>query len=380
MNKTRKFWLDTMLKIVTPVLTALKEDRLKESMPVECANGVTDRENYTYLEAFGRTVVGMAPWLGCKTLSSEEEELRRQYAETVRECIKVATNEHSKDFMNFSYGHQPIVDAAFLAQGILRAPHELWEPLDIETKERLIKAMKNTRTRKPYICNWLLFSAMTEAFLHHVGDESWDRMRIDYALLKHMEWYKGDGWYSDGNDFHLDYYNSYVIQPMLIEILKEVGDEEPSWKKMTEQVWQRGARFATYLENFISPEGTYPLVGRSLTYRFGAFHLLSLTAYSHRLEKDIKPAQVRNALTKVIERTLKSPDNFDGQGWLTIGVCGHQPNMGENYISTGSLYLCSSVFLPLGLDENDEFWSSKDEPFTMQKLWSGENLHAKHAL
>ena len=33
--------------------------------------------------------------------------------------------------MNFTHGRQPVVDAAFLAHGILRAPNELWKKLAI---------------------------------------------------------------------------------------------------------------------------------------------------------------------------------------------------------------------------------------------------------
>ena len=41
--------------------------------------------------------------------------------------------------------------------------------------------------------------------------------------------------------------------------------------------------------------------------------------------------------------------NFDEHGWLTLGFAGHQPQIAERYISTGSLYLCSTVFTALGL-------------------------------
>lgn len=43
-------------------------------------------------------------------------------------------------------------------------------------------------------------------------------MRVDYAIKKHMEWYLGDGMYSDGEKFLCDYYNSFVIQHMLPDI------------------------------------------------------------------------------------------------------------------------------------------------------------------
>ena len=91
--------------------------------------------------------------------------------------------------------------------GVLRSPVELWEKLDDAAKAQLVSAMVSTRVIQPGFNNWLLFSATIEAFLAHVG-EKWDPMRVDYALRQHEEWYKGDGLYGDGPQFHWDYYNS----------------------------------------------------------------------------------------------------------------------------------------------------------------------------
>ena len=77
----------------------------------------------------------------------------------------------------------------------------------------------------PGFNNWLLFSATVEAGLHALGAH-WDRMRVDYALRQHEQWYKGDGAYGDGPDFHWDYYNSFVIQPMLLDVLDACGQDE----------------------------------------------------------------------------------------------------------------------------------------------------------
>ena len=82
---------------------------------------------------------------------------------------------------------------------------------------------------------------------------------------------------------------------------------------------------------------------------------------------------MRCALSAVIERTL-SDSSFDEKGFLVIGICDRQPDLGEGYISTGSLYLCSTAFLTLGLSEKDAFWSDADEPWTQKRIWSGENL------
>ncbi len=378
MNTTRKYWLDTMLKIVTPLLEALSQDRLRKEMPIESKAPM--RENYTYLEGFGRVLVGMAPWLGAKGLCGEEEALRQKYAAIVRRCLDICVDPEAEDKMNFSCGAQPIVDAAFLAEGILRAPEVLWHPLSETTKERLLNAMRETRTRKPGRCNWLLFSAMIECLLHYAEAPDWDPMRIDYALSQHDAWYKGDGWYGDGDVFRWDYYNSFVIQPMQLDVLEEIKGEYPEWDKLIPEAKRRLAHYATHQEHLISPEGTYPLIGRSLTYRFGAFHGLAMAAWKHNLEEGITPAQVRCGLTAVMKRILAFDEMFDENGWLQIGVCGHQPHMGEDYISTGSLYLCSEVFLPLGLPESDPFWSDPDEAWTMKSLWEGTDHQCEHAL
>jgi hypothetical protein len=121
-------------------------------------------------------------------------------------------------------------------------------------------------------------------------------------------------------------------------------------------------------------------VGRSIAYRCGAFHLLAQSALRHALPTEVTPAQVRGALTSVIRRTIDAPNTFDAEGWLRIGFCGHQPGIGETYISTGSLYLCAVGLLPLGLPPGDDFWSAAPQPWTSAKAWSGQPFPIDHAL
>ena len=83
-------------------------------------------------------------------------------------------------------------------------------------------------------------------------------------------------------------------------------------------------------------------------------------------------------MTAVLHRCMDAPGTFDKNHFLTIGLCGHQPGLGEPYISTGSLYLCTSALLPLGLPESDPFWSGADEPWSGVKIWSGEDYPADH--
>ena len=347
-------------------------------MPVEQAAGAT-RQSVTHLEAIGRLLAGLAPWIELAADGSTEGKLRGEYAELTRRAIAQAVDPASPDYMNFTRERQPLVDAAFLAEALLRAPRALRESLDDSTRRNLIAALESTRAIAPGFNNWLLFSATVEAALAKLG-APWDRMRVDYALRQHDQWYKGDGAYGDGPQFHWDYYNSFVIHPMLLDVLDVCRDEMPAWKELSTRVDERARRYAAVLERLVAPDGSFPAIGRSIAYRCGAFHLFASMALRRALPDDVPPSQARGALTAVIRRTLEAPDTFDSNGWLRIGLCGHQPGIGETYISTGSLYLCSVAFLPLGLEPADPFWSSPAQPWTAAKAWRGETFPIDHAL
>jgi hypothetical protein len=374
----RQYFIKTLDKIARPVLEALSKGRLHATMPVEQRAGC-HCESSTHLEAFARTLTGIAPWLRLGSDNTPEGALRSEYIEMALAAIDAATDPASPDYMNYTVGAQPIVDAAFLAHALLRAPDVLLDPLPTRVKENLTRAFMLTREgRKPYFCNWLLFSAMIEAVLHRM-EKQWDRMRVDYALRQHEAWYVGDGAYSDGPDFHFDFYNSFVIQPMLLDILAELGDEYGEWAAMRSPALKRAKRYGAVLERMIAPDGSFPPLGRSIAYRCGAFHLLAQLALSHNLPDCIKPAQVRCALAAVMRRTL-TDDSFTPDGWLCIGLCAHQPSLGESYISTGSLYLASVALLPLGLPDSDPFWRNPPELWTQARVWSGIDCTADKSI
>ena len=373
---TRAYWLETMLRIAGPVLEALSRRELKQRLPEFHA----DRSEFAPLEALGRLACGIAPWLELQGLPEPEERLREQATRQLLEGIDSATDPDSPDAMNFENGGQPLVDAAFLAHALLRAPNRLAGGLSPDAKARVIAALRKTRRQAPNGSNWLFFSAMVEAGLRVLGDENYDRMRISYAVHMFMKWYKGDGAYGDGEPFHWDYYNSFVIQPMLVDLIRTFGSEMGDLRALEPVVMERAQRYAGVLERMISPEGTYPPIGRSLAYRFGAFQLLSQAALQQFLPAELAPEQVRCALTAVMRRTMAAPGTMDAEGWLQPGLVGHQPSLAEGYINTGSLYLCMAVFLPLGLPSSDPFWSAPDKDWTSRLIFGGIDHPADHAI
>jgi hypothetical protein len=368
----RAFWLTHLHRVADPVLEALAAGRLRATMPIEAhPAAAASRPKTTHLEAFGRLLSGIAPWLDLPEAANS--------AALTRQALANALDPKSPDHLQFDIDNQNLVDAAFLALAVLRAPRALNSALKPDLKAQLIAALQSTRVLEPGFNNWLLFAACIEAALSALGAQ-WDEMRVDYALREHMAWYVGDGTYGDGPHFHSDYYNSYVIHPFLLAVLDQVGQHKADWKSFAPIARERATRYAAVQERMIAPDGSYPVLGRSITYRCGAFHQLADTALRGTLPSTVSPAQARCALAAVIARTLIPAGTFDAKGWLQIGLAGHQPALGETYISTGSLYLCANAFLPLGLPADDPFWSTPGTSWTSQKVWSGANLPNDHAI
>jgi hypothetical protein len=379
----RTLWLNTLDKIARPVLSNLAAGTLKEKMPVTLSpkTDVKDKEFRTqasYLEAFGRVMSGIGPWLNGEGGLAEEAAMRDQYRQWALQAIANAVNPSSKDYLRWN-GGQPLVDASFLALGLVRCPW-LWEHLSPAVREQVVAALKITRPTVPSYSNWLLFSGMIEAFFCKYNLE-YDPVRIEFGIREFSQhWYVGDGVFSDGMQYHWDYYNSYVIQPYMTAILEVINEKRKTYSQYAPRFLKIAQRYAEIQERLINADGSFPVTGRSIAYRGGAFHHLADIALRKQLPASLKPAQVRSALTAIIKKTTESPLTFTADGWLNIGLYGLQPDISEGYINTGSIYLCTTIFLPLGLPETDEFWSSPPEPWTSVKAWSGQPVPADHAL
>jgi hypothetical protein len=375
----RQFWLQEMDKMVRPVLYNLAMDSLKMNMPQMTSIRVDNKESrikVQYVEVLGRVLSGISPWLQLEGGTIEEISLRKQYRAWAIQGIKNSLDSNAKDFMNYNIAGQQLVDASFISLAFIRSPW-LWENLDYKNQALMVKSIALTRKFKPGFSNWLLFSAMNEAFMAKYGFE-WDVMRVDYSLQQLEQWYVGDGMYKDGSAFAFDYYNSYVIHPYLGTLMDVIKEKTNAYNRMFDKIKKRNQRYAIIQERLIHTDGSFPATGRSIIYRGAAFHHLADMAWKNRLPNQILPEQARCALTAVIKKTLESPSTYKN-GWLTLGLYGDQPNLADTYNNQGSPYLATNIFLPLGLPDTHPFWANPAVKWSAQKIWSGENFENDHS-
>ena len=390
----RAYWTELAYTMAAPVLENMANGTLQKNMKLELSPTWDNRDKkVAYMECFGRLMAGIAPWLTLPDDDTPEGQKRKQLREWAIKAYTNAVDPESPDYLGWTSGGQTLVDAAYVVESLFRGYKALWEPLSEETKQRYIKELQGLRRYDPPYTNWLLFCGMEESFLMYAGG-SYDAFRIKMAMSKVEEWYIGDGLYSDGPSFAFDYYNAFVIQPMYIECLQMVaakqpnntylirshGDKRNGAKNRLEVVTERMQKYAVILERFISPEGTFPVVGRSIPYRLAVLQPLAMLAWQKQLPKELSNGQVRAGITAVMKRMFegKGKTNFTEDGYLTIGFVGSHPNVADWYTNNGSLYMTSLAFMPLGLPADDPFWTDEPQKWTSKKAWEGDDFPKDH--
>jgi hypothetical protein len=361
----------------------MAKGELQKNMQVEVSPTWDGRDiHVTYMECFGRLMAGIAPWLTLPDDETDESKTRKELRELALKSYTNAVDPQNPDYLLWRKEGQPLVDAAYIAESFLRAYDQLWVPLDTITKQRYIEEFTQMRRIDPPYTNWLLFSSTIESLLAKVGASA-DEYRINSAIRKMEEWYTGDGWYSDGPTFEFNYYNSFVFHPMYLETLHAMIDAgrhtRIEYQKYYDRAMKRAQKYSIILERFISPEGTFPVLGRSIPYRMACMQPLALMALYDRLPSGVSRAQVRCALTAVMKRMFTTDNNFNEKGFLSIGFCGSQNNIADWYTNNGSLYMTSLSFLPLALPASHPFWSDAAQPWTSVKAWSGKPFPKDHS-
>lgn len=380
-NRDRAYWCSLLYKIAAPILSNMAQGKLQQNMLVELSPAWDGRDKrVTYMEAFGRLMAGVAPWLTLPDDDTEEGRMRKQLREWALKSYVNAVDPQSADCLLWEGPGQIMVDAAYVAESFIRAYDQLWKPLDEVTKQRYIKAFQGVRKIDPPYTNWLLFSSTIESFLAKVGAD-YDVYRVNSTIRKVEEWYTGDGWYADGH-FAFDYYSSYVFHPMYLETLQNMKDAGKrtrlDYAKFYDRELRRTKKYSIILERFISPEGTFPVFGRSIPYRMATMQPLALLAWYQQLPEGLTNGQVRAALTTVMHRMFDGKENFNEGGFLTIGFVGKQPNIADWYTNNGSLYMTSLAFMPLALPDTHPFWTDASLPWTSRKAWDGKPFPKDH--
>lgn len=250
---------------------------------------------------------------------------------------------------------QPIVEAANIALGLHLSREQLWDRLDDRHKEPVVDWLAHHASRRAWPNNWVLFTAVIEAFLASVGVDT-DRYRSDDDVRWVESWHLGEGWYTDGQRRNIDYYNAWVIHPFLWAWYDMVGDRDP------DAAWRWRQRLAAFLDgyrHFFGGNGSPVQQGRSLTYRTATLAPLWLGQLTGVDPAD--PGAVRRTASGTLKYFVDAGIGRDGPPSLGWRGAEYLP-LTQHYSGPGSPLFAGMGFLGLALPREHPVWTATEAP------------------
>ncbi|WP_327371501.1 DUF2264 domain-containing protein [Streptomyces sp. NBC_01217] len=250
---------------------------------------------------------------------------------------------------------QPMVESASVAIGLRLTRPWLWDRLDAGVQDRAEEWLRGALRHTPAPNNWYLFPYSVAAFLESVGRGDAETARAKERALDLLEgWYRGQGWYSDGDGRAFDHYNGWALHlyPVLDAHLS--GDAGLSA--------HYGARLREHLEGFsllFGGDGAPIHFGRSLTYRFAAASSVALGAVTGHtpLTPGASRRVISGSLRYFLDRGATGTDGLLSLGW-------HGPHEAtlQNYSAPASPYWASKAFVSLLAPDSHPLWTATEEP------------------
>jgi hypothetical protein len=249
---------------------------------------------------------------------------------------------------------QSHVEAASIALSLHLTRTTTWDALAPDEQDRVDAWLRWALRHEPSSNNWYLFPLTIASFLEGVGrgdDETAYVIRRGIALID--AWYRGDGWYSDGDGQAFDHYIGWALHlyPMLHARLRADGE-------LSQRL---GGRLRSFLETFsltFDRSGAPLYLGRSMTYRMGT--LASVAIGEVTGHTPLGHGESRRILSAGLRYFLEHDATTDGV--LNLGWHGpHEPTL-QRYSGPGSPYWASKGFAALMLPADHPVWTSVERP------------------
>lgn len=254
---------------------------------------------------------------------------------------------------------QPMVESASVALALRLTAPWTWKKLPAAARDRTEEWLRGALRHTPAPNNWYLFPLTVAGFLESVGRGDAETGRaVERGLTLLEGWYRGQGWYTDGDGRAFDHYNGWALHlyPLLHAHL--AADQA--------LLDRLGPRLSEFLEGFsllFDADGAPIHHGRSLTYRFAAGAAVALGALTGHTP--LSPGTTRRLLSGALRHFLDR-GALTGDGLLSLGWYGPHEATLQRYSGPGSPYWASKGFLALLLPPGHPVWTATEEPAPSQ--------------
>lgn len=337
-------------KYLHKILEPLKKYYTPGKSGVKCGeSGVHYGEKTAMMEGFARPLWGLGPlWCGGGTI----REFDKIYLEGI---INGTDPEHEEFWGKIKNGDQKLVETAPIGLAMILAPEIIWNPLNEKQKRNLCEWLWQVNTVSYADNNWNFFPVLVNLGLKTVGAE-YDAEKIKFAISRIDSFYKGNGWYSDGNTKQVDYYIAFAMHFYGLIYAKVMEKEDVEHSQIFKE---RAMLFAKDFIYWFAEDGASIAYGRSLTYRFAQCSFWCACVFA-----GIEPFSIgvmKGIIVRHLEYWMKQPI-FDNGGVLSIGYAYPNINISEEYNAFGSPYWALKAFLILALADNHTFFKQEALP------------------
>jgi hypothetical protein len=353
------WWRSAAERLLIPLAALMKPDKADLPLRGQASNHGVPADR---LESFARPCLLAAHWFASEPGASEKLS-RDQIAAWFRRGLLVGTDPSSPEYWGPTANHhQHTVEMAALTLALQIARSSLWEPLSKPDREQVARWLASVRGAGLHRNNHMFFGVMTLAFLNQEGFGR----RGDGPVMRHLldvleSMALGGGWFIDGMNETVDYYQAYAFHYYGPWLARLYGHTDPERARR----WKNWTRlFLKDYIHFFAASGENPPFGRSQCYRFAASAPFGLAEFCG--VSAIPPGQARRVCTRNLAFFLRR-DVLQEQGALSLGWVDEFPAITEAYSCAGSTYWAAKGFAPLLLPSAHRFWQAKEERLPSEK-------------
>ena len=239
-----------------------------------------------------------------------------------------------------------IVAASDVALALWLLRERVWPKMSAAEQGNVVGWIGQVEGKRVSDNNWHLFPVFIDAVLRSFGVAP-DRAIATKHYERFKEFYRGDGWFSDGPGEIFDYYNAWSIHYQLYWLQQVDPNWDSAFISDTRRQFLEGYRY------LIGPEG-FPIMGRSICYRMAA--PVPLIFGSQTDPGQISPGEARRALDATWSYFIQRGAVKGGN--VTQGYCGTDPRVIDNYSGPAScLWALRSLVAAFYIPDTAEFWT-----------------------
>ena len=312
------------------------------------------------LEGFSRSAPLWGAWVhsGRGTTLENANGTEIDLASAFRKGLIAGTDPTSPEYWGtITDLDQRIVEASDIALSLWLFRDYVWKSLTSEQQKQVIGWLEQAEAHRVSDNNWHLFPVFIDAVVRSLTKRTSTSDSVAEHYRRFKEFYRGQGWFSDGPDDIFDFYNAWAIHYQLFW-LDQVA---PNWDH--EFILRTRDEFTSKYKYLIGPAGI-PIEGRSICYRMAAPVPLIIEQMTN--PGVVSAAEAKRALDATWTYYIRKGSLRAGN--ITQGYCGPDPRVIDNYSGPAScLWGLRSLIVAFYNAPKTELWEAVPSLLEVEK-------------